>query len=109
MKISVTFQPDSGLEPKQHGGHHPSPDAVCNVSRASTAVPDSIEVEFVVDAPDQQSGKFSISPEVARWLAGALLAAADKHTDKVMEIRIEGDAICKSPETEEAEVSSYRS
>ena len=95
------FQPDSGLEPKQYGGHHPSPDAVCEVRRTTRAVPDSIEVEFILDDPKPQSGKFSISPEVARWLAGALLASADKHTDRFpLQIRIVNDAIYQHGESE---------
>ncbi len=89
MNFSVTFPPDSTLTERRYGGYV-APDAVCHVTRK----PDAVEVEFVfTDCPDQLSGHFSFSPDVARWLAGALLAAADHHTNKFpISVSIENDA-----------------
>lgn len=90
MNISVTFPPDSNLTERRFGGYVCS-EAVCEVRRS----PDSVEVEFLfTDCEDQQSGHFSISPDVARWLAGALLAAADRHTDRFpIAVCIENDQL----------------
>jgi len=90
MHISVTFPCDSNLSERRFGGY-PTSNAVCEVRRISEA----IEVEFILlDCADQQSGHFSISPDVARWLAGALLAAADTHTDHFpLQARIENNVI----------------
>jgi hypothetical protein len=95
MKISVTYS--EVLGDRKLGELHPSPNAVCEVSRVSEPVPDSVKVQFNLLCPGPlQGGHFSISSEVARWLAGALLAAADKHTDKFpLEISIEDDAILR--------------
>jgi len=90
MHISVTFPPDASLTERRFGGY-PAPDAVCEVRRSASAV----DVEFVLlDCSNQQSGHFSVSPDVARWLAGALLAAADGHTDRFpLSVSITHDSI----------------
>jgi hypothetical protein len=91
MNISVTYQPDSSLTEKRHGGYVAS-NAVCHVKRTATEV----EVEFVIEERKQLSGHFAVSPDVARWLAGALLAAADKHTNKFpISVCIEDDAVVR--------------
>jgi len=93
MNISVKYRVGRDLVEKSNGGH-PAPDAVCFVRRSSGEV----IVGFVfTDCARQDGGSISVSPDVARWLAGALLAAADGHTKTFpISATIEDDAIKRS-------------
>ena len=89
MHISVTF-PESSTFPERTVGGYASPGAVCEVSRDNQQV----SVSFRLDCNEQDTGDFTVSPQVARWLAYALLAAADGFSDRYPIIaRIENDQI----------------
>jgi len=75
MWISVTFSETTAFPERTVGGY-PSPDAVCEVSRKH----DQVQVAFRLDCKEQDTGDFSVSPQVARWLAYALLAAAGNYS-----------------------------
>ena len=78
MNISVTYPHNRNFTEARHGGYAVST-AACEVNRTNKEV----SVEFVFpDCNVQLTGHFAISHEFARWLAGALLAAADKHAPK---------------------------
>ena len=93
MHISVTFPPDSAQTERRYGGYA-APNVICEVRRSES----SVDVEFdLLECDQQQGGYFSVSPEVARWLAGALLAAADRHAERFpLSVSIEDDTIARN-------------
>ena len=95
MTIYVTYPTKDGLGNPPVYGDYPSSDAVVKVSRASAG---EVAVEFdLLDCPMQLGGGFMLSPDAARWLAGALLAAADRHTDRLpISATIKSDSISRT-------------